>query len=471
MYFERIYDEGLAEASYIIACQATNQAIVVDPVRDLDIYFDRLDELGYDITGVAETHIHADFLSGGRDLARATGATLYISGEQEEGWEYDGLEGIEYVELNDEDDIELGGVVIRALHTPGHTPEHLSYLVTDTAQADEPMMLLSGDFAFVGDLGRPDLLEKAAGEMGTAKKGARQLFDSVRDKLLELPDTVQIWPNHGAGSACGKALGAIPTSTVGYERKNAWWAPYFEGEGDVDGFIDELLAGQPESPKYFRNMKQMNRDGVDGGDTLPTLSELTPRGFKRALEENDAVLLDARSKEDFAEGHVPGAINLPSVKAVSTHAGWVVPYDRPLVIYAQKEDLDEVRRRLYRIGFTDFAGYIPRLEGYADQLEAYEVLEASQVRSELESDEAVAVDVRSQNEFDEEHVAGAIHAHYGTIDEAGDELPRDKELLVYCGSGARANVAISVLKKAGFKRLKNAGGFDALAEAGVPVEG
>lgn len=466
MYFERIYDEGLAEASYLIACQATGDALVVDPVRDIDIYLDRAAELGFEIEAVAETHIHADFLSGGRDLARATQARLYISGEQQEGWEYGGLDGIDFVELADGDRFNLGGVILEALHTPGHTPEHISILVTDSAQSDEPMMLLSGDFAFVGDLGRPDLLEQAAGEAGTAVVGARQLFASVRDKLLELHDSVQIWPNHGAGSACGKSLGSIPTSTVGYERRNAWWAPFL-AEGDVDGFVDELLAGQPESPTYFRHMKRMNRDGVSGGDALPSLSELTPRGARQAFNKQQAVLLDVRSVDQFAAEHAMGAINLPSVENVSTHAGWVVPYDKPLVLFADPSDLDEARRRLYRVGFTKFAGYIPRLRGYVDDVASHEVLTADEARVRLESDEAIALDVRSRSEFEQGHVVGAIHAHYGRIEQALDELPRDRQLVVYCGSGVRSSVAISVLERAGFENLANAGGFDALERAGA----
>lgn len=471
MYFERIYDEDLAQAAYLIACAATGDALLVDPLRDIDQYFDRIDELGFELVQVAETHIHADFLSGGRDLARAADAPLYISGETVEGWEYGSLEGLEVERLNDGDGFEVGNIQLEALHTPGHTPEHISLTVTDTVQADEPMMVLTGDFAFVGDLGRPDLLEKAADERGTAVEGAKQQFASVRDKLLALPDSTQIWPGHGAGSACGKALGSIPASTVGYERRNSWWGKYLEDD-DVDGFVDELLADQPESPTYFRYMKQMNRDGVEGGYELPAIPELTPAGFRKTVEEDDAVVLDRRELEAFADQHIPGSINLPSLGSVSGHAGWVAPYDRPLVLRVDREELDEVTRRLYRVGLTEFAGWIPRVDGYAEETTDHELVDADEAHAAVDSGEAVILDVRSRSEYREAHIPGAIHIHYGRLTDQLDELPRDQELIIHCGSGRRASMAVGLLEANGFENLKNFSG-DAIAawkDAGYPIE-
>jgi len=475
MFFERIYDEDLAQAAYIIGCAATEEALVVDPLRDIDQYLDRLEELDFQLTGVAETHIHAGFLSGGRDLARATGATLYISGETVENWEYDALTGIDVHRLGDGESFQVGDIHIEAMHTPGHTPEHISFVVTDTVQADEPMMALTGDFAFVGDLGRPDLLEKAAGESGTAERGARQQFESVRDKLVELPDSTQIWPGHGAGSACGKALGSIPASTVGYERRNSWWASYIE-DGDVDGFVDELLAEQPESPTYFRQMKELNRDGMPEGDTggweLPAIPELTPAGFQRAVEEQDAVVLDLKSDEAFAREHRTGSINLPSLENVATHAGWVAPYDRPLVLRVAREQLDQVRRGLYRIGFTNFTGWVPRLEGYTKDVTSYEMVDTDEAHQAVSAGHAVILDVRAASEYREGHIPEAIHIHYGRIDERAEELPRDKQLIVHCASGRRASIATGVLESLGFDDIAVFSG-DAVArwrEAGYPVE-
>ncbi|MGZ4661151.1 MAG: MBL fold metallo-hydrolase, partial [Arthrobacter sp.] len=236
MLIERIYDEDLAQASYFIGCQAKGEALVVDPRRDNAVYLDLAAANGMKIVAVTETHIHADFLSGTRELAAATGATAYVSGEGGADWQY----GFDAERLNDNDEITLGNITVKALHTPGHTPEHLSFLITDGAFADRPGYLLSGDFVFSGDLGRPDLLDEAAGGVDTRFEGAKQLFASLRDKFLTLPDHVQVHPGHGAGSACGKALGAIPSSTVGYERLYAWWGPYLAAN-DEQGFIDELL--------------------------------------------------------------------------------------------------------------------------------------------------------------------------------------------------------------------------------------
>ena len=256
MLIERIYDEDLAQASYLIGCQANGTAVVVDGRRDIAVYQDLAEKNGMKIVAVTETHIHADYLSGTRELAAATGAKIYVSGEGGPDWQYE----FDGERLYDGDKITIGNISIQAVHTPGHTPEHLSFLVTDGAFSDQPGYLLSGDFVFSGDLGRPDLLDEAAGGIDTRFEGAKQLFASLRDKFLTLPDYVQVHPAHGAGSACGKALGAIPSSTVGYERLYAWWGPYLAAN-DEQGFIDELLDGQPDAHAYFGRMKRENREG------------------------------------------------------------------------------------------------------------------------------------------------------------------------------------------------------------------
>ena len=233
MLLERIYDEDLSQAGYFIGCQAQKEALVVDPRREIQVYLDLAAHHGMTITAVAETHIHADFLSGTRELAAATDATAYVSGEGGEDWQY----GFEAERLHDGESIQLGNITVTARHTPGHTPEHLSYLVTDGAFADEPGYFLTGDFVFSGDLGRPDLLDEAVGMEDTRFAGAKQLFASLKSAFLTLPDHVQVFPGHGAGSACGKALGALPSTTVGYERRFAWWGPFLEND-DEQGFID-----------------------------------------------------------------------------------------------------------------------------------------------------------------------------------------------------------------------------------------
>ena len=323
MIFRQIHEEGLAQMSYLLGCAATGEALVVDPRRDVDVYLELAQSLGLRITAIAETHIHADYLSGARELARATGATLYLSDEGDENWKYKGLEGFPHVLLKDGDEFKVGNIRVRAVHTPGHTPEHLSFLVADGAVTDEPLLFLTGDFVFVGDVGRPDLLEEAAGIKGTAEPGARRMFRSLKEKFLTLPDHVQVWPGHGAGSACGKALGALPATTVGYERRHAWWAEYLERD-DEEGFVKALLQGQPEAPTYFREMKRLNRDGMAILGGLPHPGRLTQAQFERWLREG-AILVDTRDKFAFAGGHIPGSINIPAGKNFSTWAGWLLP--------------------------------------------------------------------------------------------------------------------------------------------------
>ena len=243
MLFTRIYDEDLAQASYFIGCQATGEAVVVDPRRNIAVYLEEAEKHAMRIVAVTETHIHADYLSGSRELAAATGARLYLSDEGDADWKY----GFQGEKLYDGDEISVGNVTLRAIHTPGHTPEHLTFLLTDGATTDEPGFVLTGDFVFVGDLGRPDLLDEAAGGKDTRFVGAKQMFRSLREKFLTLPDYVQVWPGHGAGSACGKALGTVPSSTVGYERLFSWWGRYLE-QADEEGFVEALLEGQPDAP-------------------------------------------------------------------------------------------------------------------------------------------------------------------------------------------------------------------------------
>lgn len=472
MYFKRFYDDDLAHASYIVACAESGEAIVVDPSRDVDIYLEEARAQGFEIVGAMETHIHADFLSGAPELARAAHARLYVSGETVSGWEYGGLDGFEVRALEHGDSVELGNITIEALHTPGHTPEHLSYLVTDGAAADEPMMVLTGDFVFVGELGRPDLLEQAAGQRGTAKEGANQQFDSVGEVFCALGDEILVWPAHGAGSACGKALGSIPTSSVGYERKHSWWCPYI-ADDDRHGFVEELLADQPETPSYFRHMKETNRDGVPLLGELPSPPRLLPGRF-RALRDEDVHVVDLRDKAAFADGHLDGALSFPELDDLSTHAGWVLPYDeRGIVLVAAADQVEEATRRLVRIGQDKIYGFVPYLDQYvdADELDSYALVDVERAHALWESDDAVVVDVRAQSEWQEGHIPGAIHAHYGRIRDRLADIPRDKTLVVHCASGVRANLAVSQLRAEGYQQVVNfPAGFAGWKKAGYPTE-
>lgn len=359
---------------------------------------------------------------------------------------------------------------MKAVHTPGHTPEHLSFLVADGAVTDEPLLFLTGDFVFVGDIGRPDLLEEAAGIKGTALPGARRMFRSLKEKFLTLPDHVQVWPGHGAGSACGKALGALPATTVGYERRHAWWAEYLEKD-DEEGFVKALLAGQPEAPTYFKEMKRLNRDGMPILGGIPHPGRLTKAQFDRYLREG-AILVDTRDKFAFAGGHIRGAINIPAGKNFSTWAGWLLPYDRPLILLAHPSEVEALTRALIRIGLDEVVGYIPGLQGYADgELETVPQITAREAKALWERGEAVILDVRGRDEYLAGHIPGALNIHAGRVLAHLDKLPKERPLIVHCVGGDRSSTAISALLSHGFRNALNlTGGIRAWQEAGFPVE-
>src|SRR5690606_3972747 len=355
MFLKRFYDEKLAQASYLVGCPATGEALVVDANRDVQQYIDEAEAHGLRITHVTETHIHADYVSGSRELAARTGAKLYLSDQGGEDWKYAFAEEAGAVLLKDGDSFMVGNVRIDVMHTPGHTPEHIAFLVTDTAGADRPMGVFTGDFVFVGDVGRPDLLERAAGYAGTMVAGARALFHSLQ-RFKALPDYLQIWPAHGAGSACGKALGAVPQSTLGYEKLFNW---AFAIE-DEEEFVRQVLAGQPEPPRYFAQMKRINKEGprILGGFHRP---ERLPGARITELMDAGELVVDTRLAPEFAAGHVPGTIGIPLNRSLNTWAGWLVPYDRPCYLIVDEQQrpgaIDETVRDLAMIGLDDVAGY------------------------------------------------------------------------------------------------------------------
>lgn len=469
MLFKQIYEEGLAQSSYFIGCQSNGTAVVVDPRRDIQVYLEEARKNGMQIVAVTETHIHADYLSGARELARATGARLYLSDEGDENWKYSGLEGFDYQLVTDGDQIRLGNITLTVVHTPGHTPEHISFLVQDGAAASEPGFILTGDFVFVGDIGRPDLLEEAAGIMGTAEPGARRMFKSLKEKFLSLPDYVQVWPGHGAGSACGKALGAVASTTVGYERLFSWWAGYVRS-GDQEGFVKELLSDQPEAPYYFAQMKRLNRDGMPILGGLPRPALLSPAQFEQKLAQG-AILVDTRDKLAFAGGHLRGAINLPANKSFSNWAGWLLPYDQDLVLLAESDQVEDLMARLIRIGLDRVVGYIPGLEGYAQgELEVVPQITAAEAKALWEKGQAVILDVRGADEHLAGHIPGAQNIHAGRVRNNLQRIPKDQPVIVHCLGGDRSSTAISVLRSAGYDNLINlTGGIRTWQQEGFPI--
>ena len=453
MLLERIYDEDLSQASYFIGCQQTNEAIVIDPRRDVGVYLDLAHAHGMRIMHVTETHIHADYLSGTRELANATGAAIWVSGEGGPDWQY----GFEGQRLRDGDTITVGNLTLAADHTPGHTPEHLSFRLTDGAAADAPGYLFTGDFVFVGDLGRPDLLDEAAGGVDTRYEGAKQLFRSLRDKLLTLPDYVQIYPAHGSGSACGKALGAVPTTTVGYERNFAWWGPHLAAN-DEQGFIDELLEGQPDAPTYFGRMKRQNRDGPQILGHRDPLQELDAEAVKTGVEEATVTFIDTRNQHDVHQGTVPGSLNVPVAGKPATHAGWA--YDpeaeaRPLVLLAKNRDLAQLMwDHLIRVGIDEVKGYVTSLDGLP--VVVPELVAPTDLKA---IDYDLLLDVRNASEYADGTIPGAKQLSAGRVLWHQDELPENGTIVSFCQSGVRNSVAASTLRNAGHHVIELEGSY------------
>lgn len=470
MLLKRLYDTKLAQASYLVGCAATGEAVVVDPNRDIEQYIRAAESENLRITHVTETHIHADFVSGARELAARAGAALYLSDEGGAEWNYDyaGQDGA--VLLKDGDRFMVGNIRLEAMHTPGHTPEHLSFLITDTAATDRPIGVFTGDFVFVGDVGRPDLLEKAAKIVGTMEAGARTLYRSLQ-RFKQLPDYVQIWPGHGAGSACGKSLGAVPQSTVGYERIANWALE----EMSEDDFVHRVLAGQPEPPRYFAKMKLVNKKGprILGGIRRP--AHLPPDSISNLVEQ-DAVIIDTRSAEAFAGGHIPGTINIPLNRSFSTWAGWLLPYDREFYLLVDDEDrLDEAVLDLALIGLDQIGGYFQRqaLEFWSATdrpLASTPQMTVDELASAMESDRVHVLDVRGASEWESGHVPGAVHVPLGHLEERLGELPTGRPLVVHCQGGGRSAIAASVLQTHGVGAVNLAGGFKAWSNAGKPTE-
>jgi hydroxyacylglutathione hydrolase len=471
MLLKRFYDEKLAQASYLLGCPASGEALVIDANRDVEQYIRAAATEGLRITHVTETHIHADFVSGSRELAARTHARLYLSDEGDASWKYAFATTAGATLVRDGDSFMVGNVHVQVLHTPGHTPEHVSFLVTDAASTGELIGIFTGDFVFVGDVGRPDLLERAAGIEGTMVAGARTLYRSLQ-RFREFPDYLQIWPGHGAGSACGKALGAIPSTTIGYERRTNW------GLANVgeDDFVAQVLAGQPEPPAYFAEMKRINKEGPRLLHGFHRPERLTGEDLLH-LAKNGATVIDTRPWSEFAVGHVPGTINIPLNKSFTTWAGWLVPYDRDFHLIVDDGCagcLDVAVRDLAMIGLDRVAGVFgsDALAALASSrmLETVAQVSASELRTHLDAGSASVVDVRGELEWNAGHLKNAVHIPLGDLAERQAPLPKSRTIVLQCQSGARSAIATSLLLARGVRNVANlVGGIEALRAAGFPI--
>jgi hydroxyacylglutathione hydrolase len=470
---KRFFHEGLAQASYLVGCQQTGEALIVDANRDLAQYIAAARSAGLKVTHVTETHIHADYVSGSRELAAITGATLLLSAEGGQDWQYKfgREEGATY--LQDGDIFAVGNVRIEVMHTPGHTPEHLTFLVADTLASTQQVGALTGDFIFVSDVGRPDLLERVAGAEGTMRAGAKLLFESLRRFTERCPDWLQLWPGHGAGSACGKSLGAMPQTTLGYEKLTNWAFQIDQEEA----FVEAVLDGQPEAPTYFATMKRMNRDGP------PPLGELkTPRRME--AEEIEAVLarkelvVDLRRAADFAAGHIPGTISIPLTRAFAGYAGWVLPYDRDIYLLTGSADENAVRNATFDlalIGLDRVSGWFgpDTYEAWARKdggLVASRQVAPSDVSARMKAG-AIVVDVRATSEWRSGHIIGSQHIPLGRLVSQMADKPRSQSVVLVCETGSRSSIGASLLTAAGFEDVTNlTGGIVAWRGQGLPVE-
>ncbi|HEX6161831.1 MAG TPA: MBL fold metallo-hydrolase [Vicinamibacterales bacterium] len=447
MIVKRFFEPLIAQNSYLIACGAAGEAIVIDPNINAQQYIDAAEAQNVRITHVTETHIHADFLSGARELAQRTGASLCLSDEGDASWKYRFPHDRR---LKNRDRITIGNVHVDVLHTPGHTPEHITFLITDGAVANQPIAAVTGDFVFVGDVGRPDLLEKAANIAGTMESSARTLWKSLQ--LLEpYPDFLQLWPGHGAGSSCGKGISAVPHSTLGYERLTNW---AFNAKSE-DDFIKNVLTGQPDPPPYFAVMKRVNRDGPTGSPARgltgvrPTLDEILAQGH---------LVIDTRQAAEFAESHRHGTVNIPLNGSFLTWAGWLIPHDRDFYVISDR--VDDVKKALALIGLDRIAGDYSEFSGRGG--ESVPQTSVDDLASRLPAKDLVLLDVRNENEWNEGHIPGAKHIPLGQLAQRINEVPADGNIVVHCQGGGRSAIAASLLQKLGRKQVANlTGGYRA----------
>ena len=463
MYFEQFYLTCLAHASYMIGSEG--EAAVVDPQRDVDIYLKAADEQNLKIRHIFETHLHADFVSGHKELAARTGATIYIGARAGAGFVH--------VPLTDGLEVMVGAVRVRALETPGHTPESICLVLTDEQEMGdrksvEPCAILTGDTLFIGDVGRPDLAKSH-----TPQQLAGLLYDSLHQKLLTLPDSVKVYPAHGAGSLCGRAMRAERSSTIGTERLTN----YALRIPSREEFIAQLTTNLPARPEYFLEDAEINRSGATTLTELPPLPALSPVEVQ-ALSLQSANLLDVRPGDEFAAGHVPGSINIALSGQFASWAGGMLGiHSNPVLIGATDEQIEEARLRLARVGIEDVRGYLR--DGMAAWQKAGLPVARTMQISPQELDQKLhagnlcptdIVDVRREGEWQAGHIP---EVECRPLDAFAQALPAiensDRPIAVHCKSGYRSMIACSLLERAGHHNVLNlAGGFDAWHEAKLP---
>jgi glyoxylase-like metal-dependent hydrolase (beta-lactamase superfamily II) len=454
MYFEQFYLGCLAHASYLLASEG--EAVVVDPQRDVDLYLKAADEHGVAIRHIFETHLHADFVSGHKELAVRTGAKIYIGAQAGASFPH--------VPVCDGFELKVGQASIRVLETPGHTPESICLVITDTEKSTAPWAVLTGDTLFLGDVGRPDLSKKFS-----PAELAGMLYDSLHRKLMPLPDEVLVYPAHGAGSLCGRNMRAERSSTIGTERLTNYALQIKSKEE----FVKQLTSHLPARPAYFSQDAEINRTGASALSDLPALRVIEPAELRRMLLDGE-IALDVRASEEFAAAHVPGSVNIALSGQFASWAGTALGLSaHPVLIAASDEQLSEARTRLARVGIEELDGYlhggVAAWKAAGLPLAALPQMSVADLDNKLKSGAIQVLDVRREPEWEAGHISAATWWPLDNFKVSPPEVDREAPLAVHCKSGYRSMIACSLLLRAGFHHVTNVvGGFDAWQQAKLP---
>jgi len=462
MVFETVLTEGVAELSYLIGDKATGKAAVIDPRRDIDIYVELARKHKLTITHTLETHIHADLVSGCLDLADRTG-TAKVCVSAEGGAEY----GFPHEKLKDGDKIDLGRVILTAKHTPGHTPEHMSYLAAESNHPDQSFAVFSGDCLFANSVGRPD-------QLGEGQTGglAKQLYESIYGFFLKLSDDVRVHPAHGAGSPCGANISDRLVTTIGYERKNN---PALQFKDEAK-FIQYVLFTAPPEPKYYPRMKKENAKGPIVLGRLPTCPALPPIEFAKAVKDSSVQLIDNRQMLAFGGGHIEGALNIGPRAELSIWAGWMLDPEKPIyLVLRQDTDLPEVQRQFIRVGYYKFGGYLlggmEEWNNEALPINSIVQIDVHDLNAAMPPKDLQILDVRTPGERQDGYIPGSTYIFLPELEQKAKRLDKARPLAVYCDSGYRASLAASLLLRMGFKDVRNVpGSWKAWKTAGYEVQ-
>lgn len=455
--FERVQTKGIAALSYLIGDDESGTAAVIDPRADVDVYIKLARRHGVSITHVMETHIHADLVSGARELAACCDAGRIVA-SCEGGAEY----GFEIQKARSGDRFEFGETILTVRHTPGHTPEHIAYEASAKG-CDSPWGVFTGDSLFVASAGRPDLLGKDADQL------ASQLYDTLFDYFGNLPDGTLIHPSHGHGSPCGADIGDRLVSTIGYEKQ---FNPYFQMTGREE-FVEHALSTAPPEPTYYKRMKKLNAAGPEVLGCLPAVPALSAAAFKAALEDGQSLLIDTRHALAFGGGHIPGALNIGATPMLTVWAGWLLDPEMPLLLILEDEDsVERITAWFVRSGYTRFTGYLAGGMSAWDKAggRLAEIPQMTVHEVERRGKGLRILDVRAPSEWEAGHIPQAKHLFLGDLPRKGGELDKSEPIVTYCASGYRASIAASILKKQGVKDVRTIpGSWAAWQAAGLPV--